>query len=181
MRRVNKRCTSVSSATHPRSRRRSSPISNSRQTAIVHLFCPCRSGLHYSLSLAPAFRTPCALEGNEHKANGSFASIEAVPGQIFKIPIWMLDSAACAGMKMGPPRVSLAALAALHDLLVAQGLRRWLGAGSSSGSSAGWDGAGVSRRTSSTPSPSPWLQLAIIRILLRRLGRTETSPNTVIC
>ena len=26
-----------------------------------------------------------------------------------------------------------------------------------------------------------WLQLAIIRILLRRLGRTETSANTVIC
>ena len=26
-----------------------------------------------------------------------------------------------------------------------------------------------------------WLQLAIIRILLRRIGRTETSANTVIC
>ena len=36
----------------------------------------------------------------------------------------MLDPAACAGMSLGAPRVKLAALAELHQLLVERGFRR---------------------------------------------------------
>ena len=37
---------------------------------------------------------------------------------------WMLDPAACAGMALGAPRVTLAALAELHQLLTERGFRR---------------------------------------------------------
>ena len=37
---------------------------------------------------------------------------------------WMLDPVACAGMELGPPRVSVAALADLHHLLIERGSRR---------------------------------------------------------
>ena len=64
------------------------------------------------------------VEGIEHRAGGSVASVEVQPGLIVKIAAWMLDPAACASMEIGAPRASLAALSALHDLLVARGLRR---------------------------------------------------------
>jgi len=51
------------------------------------------------------------------------ASVEVEPGLIIKIPAWMLDPASCAGMEIGAPRASPAALAALHELLVGQGFR----------------------------------------------------------
>jgi hypothetical protein len=38
------------------------------------------------------------------------------------VAAWMLDPMACAGMEIGPPRVSLAALIELRRLLNAQGL-----------------------------------------------------------
>lgn len=40
------------------------------------------------------------------------------------VPAWMFDPAVCVGMKLGEPRVSLAALRELHRLLVERGLRR---------------------------------------------------------
>ncbi len=52
------------------------------------------------------------------------ASVEVEPGLVIKIPAWSLDPASCAGMEIGAPRVSLAALAALHEVLVGQGFRR---------------------------------------------------------
>ena len=70
------------------------------------------------------FRRRLRVEGIEHRADGAVASVEIQPGVIVKIAAWMLDPAACAGMEIGAPRASLAALCALHDLLVAQGLRR---------------------------------------------------------
>jgi hypothetical protein len=36
----------------------------------------------------------------------------------------MLDAAACAGMEFGMPRVTIAALAELHQLLIEHGFRR---------------------------------------------------------
>jgi hypothetical protein len=40
------------------------------------------------------------------------------------VPAWMFDPAVCVGMKLGEPRVPLAALRELHHLLVERGLRR---------------------------------------------------------
>ena len=39
------------------------------------------------------------------------------------VPAWMLDPVVCVGMKLGEPRVSVAALRELHHLLVGRGLR----------------------------------------------------------
>lgn len=40
------------------------------------------------------------------------------------VPAWMLDPAVCVGMKLGEPRVSVAALRELHHRLVERGLRK---------------------------------------------------------
>jgi hypothetical protein len=34
---------------------------------------------------------------------------------VIVVPAWMLDPAACAGMKFGAPRVTVSALAELHQ------------------------------------------------------------------
>ena len=44
-------------------------------------------------------------------------------GMVTMVPAWMLDPVVCVGMKLGEPRVAVAALRELHDLLVARGLR----------------------------------------------------------
>ena len=44
-------------------------------------------------------------------------------GLVTMIPSWMLDPVVCVGMRLGEPRVAVAALRELHDLLVARGLR----------------------------------------------------------
>jgi len=40
------------------------------------------------------------------------------------VAAWMLDPATCAGMSLGAPRVTSAALAELHQLLTERGFRR---------------------------------------------------------
>jgi len=45
-------------------------------------------------------------------------------GVVIAMAAWMLDPAACAGMGLGTPRVSLSSLAELHQLLVEHGFRR---------------------------------------------------------
>ena len=44
-------------------------------------------------------------------------------GMVTMVPAWMLDPAVCVGMKLGEPRVSVAALRELHHRLVERGLR----------------------------------------------------------
>ena len=44
-------------------------------------------------------------------------------GVVTTVPAWMLDPVVCVGMKLGEPRVSLAALRELHHRLVERGLR----------------------------------------------------------
>jgi hypothetical protein len=45
--------------------------------------------------------------------------VELTPGVVTIVPAWKLDPVCCAGLKVGAPQVSLAALSALHELLVA--------------------------------------------------------------
>ena len=45
-------------------------------------------------------------------------------GVVTMVPAWMLDPAVCVGMKLGEPRVSMAALRELHHRLIERGLRR---------------------------------------------------------
>lgn len=45
--------------------------------------------------------------------------VELTPGVVTILPAWKLDPVYCAGLKVGAPQVSLAALGVLHELLVA--------------------------------------------------------------
>src|SRR5258705_13306432 len=60
----------------------------------------------------------------ERRAGGEFIHVEVAPGVVIVVAAWMLDPAACAGMALGAPRVMLAALAELHQLLTERGFRR---------------------------------------------------------
>jgi hypothetical protein len=60
----------------------------------------------------------------ERRAGGDVVHVEVTPGVVIVVAAWMLDPAACAGMSLGAPRVKLAALAELHQLLVERGFRR---------------------------------------------------------
>ena len=50
--------------------------------------------------------------------------VEVTPGVVLVVAAWMLDAASCAGMELGAPRASMAALVDLHQLLAERGLRR---------------------------------------------------------
>src|SRR5438477_12886378 len=43
----------------------------------------------------------------ERRAGGDVVHVEVTPGVIIVVAAWMLDSAACAGMSLGAPRVKL--------------------------------------------------------------------------
>src|SRR3954447_6530718 len=60
----------------------------------------------------------------ERRAGGDVVHVEVTPGVVIVVAAWMLDPAACAGMGLGTPRVTLSALAELHQLLVEHGFRR---------------------------------------------------------
>src|SRR5258707_8871273 len=60
----------------------------------------------------------------ERRAGGDIVHVEVAPGVVIVVAAWMLDPAACAGMGLGAPRVKLAALAELHQLLTERGFRR---------------------------------------------------------
>jgi hypothetical protein len=40
--------------------------------------------------------------------------VEVSPGVVVVLAAWMLDTAACAGMEIGPPRAAVSALVVLH-------------------------------------------------------------------
>ena len=60
----------------------------------------------------------------EQRAGGEVVHVEMAPGVVLVLAAWMLDAAACAGMSLGAPRVTLAALAELDQLLTERGFRR---------------------------------------------------------
>ena len=60
----------------------------------------------------------------ERRASGEVVHVEVAPGVIIVVAAWMLDAAACAGMALGSPRVSVLALVELHQLLTERGFRR---------------------------------------------------------
>ena len=60
----------------------------------------------------------------ERLAGGDVVHVEVTPGVVIVVAAWMLDPAACAGMSLGAPRVNLAALVEVHQLLLERGFRR---------------------------------------------------------
>ena len=63
-------------------------------------------------------------EGREDRANGAIIRVEIRPGEIIQVAEWMLDSALCADMEMGEPRVAVIGLVELHGLLTHRGFRQ---------------------------------------------------------
>jgi len=55
----------------------------------------------------------------ERRATGEFVHVELAPGGVTVLPAWKLDAVYCAGLKVGAPQVTLAALCVLHELLIA--------------------------------------------------------------
>ena len=47
---------------------------------------------------------------SELRAGGRVAHVEAAPGVVVVLAAWMLDPAACTGMKLGAPHLDVAAL-----------------------------------------------------------------------
>jgi hypothetical protein len=56
---------------------------------------------------------------SEQRASGELVHVELIPGVVTILPAWKLDAIYCAGLKVGAPQVSLAALCTLHELLIA--------------------------------------------------------------
>jgi hypothetical protein len=56
---------------------------------------------------------------SERRASGELVHVELTPGAVTILPAWKLDPAYCAGLKVGAPQVSLAALCSLRELLIA--------------------------------------------------------------
>ena len=55
----------------------------------------------------------------ERRTSGDFVHVELSPDAVTVLPAWKLDAVYCAGLKVGAPQVSLAALGSLHELLIA--------------------------------------------------------------
>ena len=56
---------------------------------------------------------------SERRASGELVHVELTPGAVTILPAWKLDAVYCAGLKVGAPQVSLAALCSLRELLIA--------------------------------------------------------------
>jgi hypothetical protein len=59
----------------------------------------------------------------EQRGSGCVVHLDDGSGAITVVPAWMLDPVVCVSMKLGEPRVAVAALRELHDLLIERGLR----------------------------------------------------------
>src|SRR5215475_2534943 len=57
---------------------------------------------------------------HERRASGEVVHVELAPGVITMLAAWKLDAVHCASFKVGTPQVSLEALCALHELLIAR-------------------------------------------------------------
>jgi hypothetical protein len=55
---------------------------------------------------------------SERRASGELVHVELTPDAVTILPAWKLDPVYCAGLKIGAPQVSLAALCSLRELLI---------------------------------------------------------------
>ena len=91
---------------------------------------------------------------HERRASGEFVHVELAPGVVTILPAWKLDAAYCAGLTVGAPYVSLSALCALHELLVACESRLICADGNTATQEADDGMAGTPRAKDATCSPA---------------------------
>jgi hypothetical protein len=112
--------------------------------------------------------------------------VELTPGVVTILPAWKLDAVYCVGLKVGAPQVSLSALCALHELLVACESRLISSDGSTvaqeahdgiAGKAHAEDGAcsGPASRTRTAP-----IQLDLVLDDVRLRGMTPAERQTVL-
>ncbi|MBI1220931.1 MAG: hypothetical protein GC186_20620 [Rhodobacteraceae bacterium] len=65
----------------------------------------------------PYFGQKVCVRRVEQRATGQFLQVLGPAGVVVTIAGWMVDPVICAGMSVGPPRVDLAALIDLHELV----------------------------------------------------------------
>lgn len=65
----------------------------------------------------PLYGRRVRLRDIEQRNAGRVAHVEVNPDVVMVVAAWMLDAAACAGMTAGEPRVNVAALCDLHQIL----------------------------------------------------------------
>ena len=71
----------------------------------------------------PLYGRRVKVKDIERRGGGQVVHVEADPGVIRMIAGWMLDAAICSAMVLGEPRVTVATLHNLHQLLVDLHLR----------------------------------------------------------
>jgi len=72
----------------------------------------------------PLYGRKVRYRDSERRGPAGVVHVDDGSGLVTMVPAWMLDPGACAGMKLGEPRVSVAALRELHHRLAERGLRR---------------------------------------------------------
>ena len=56
---------------------------------------------------------------SQRRTSGDVVHVELSADAVTILPAWKLDAVYCAGLRVGPPQVSLVSLCSLHELLIA--------------------------------------------------------------
>ena len=72
----------------------------------------------------PYFRRKVLVRRVDQRAIGQFVLVQGPTGVVVSIAGWMLDPVACATMVVGAPRVDLATLLELKQVLIRAGMSR---------------------------------------------------------
>lgn len=71
----------------------------------------------------PLYGRKVRFRDSEQRGSGCVVHVDDGSGAVTVVSAWMLDPVVCVSMKLGEPRVAVAALCELHSLLVERGLR----------------------------------------------------------
>ena len=107
---------------HPRRSRRTGRSCDSAPSPVHSAHVGQYAVVHYRWHAL--FGRRVRIERTDNRKAGRFVHVEVLPGVVTVVAAWMLDASACIGMEIGAPRVSLAALHDLDDLLKRRGFRR---------------------------------------------------------
>jgi len=71
----------------------------------------------------PLYGRKVRIRDSEQRGSGCVVHVDDGSGAVTVVSAWMSDAVVCVSMKLGEPRVAVAALRELHNLLGERGLR----------------------------------------------------------